>query len=239
VSILAPRVLCLQHNERVRALSVATWAAERGVDLTILRVDEAPLPAADAFTCVVVLGGSMNTDDVAANPWLDDERAFLRAVIQRPEARVFGICLGAQLLAEALGGSVSRATEREIGWHRIELTPAGQSSRVFGAAPPAFDAMEWHGDAWTLPPTATLIASSLTCATQAFEWEGRVFAVQFHPEFTYSRTRELVATTTDDLSTGAHVQSPEAILADPARFEAPRMLLYAWLDRALLTERSA
>ena len=229
------RILCIQHSERVRPLSVETWAAARDeVDLVVHRVDLEPLPRPDEFDRVIVLGGQMNTDEREAHPWLDDERAFLAELVERPHARVFGICLGAQLLAEVLGGSVGRAEHPEIGWHPITLTSDAAASDVFDTLPATFDAFEWHGDSWALPPGASLIATSPSCGTQAFEWEGRVHAVQFHPEFTHERTTQLAATTTDDLTVGGFVQPAEQFLADPRRFDESREQLFAMLDAALL-----
>jgi GMP synthase (glutamine-hydrolysing) len=230
-----PVVHCIQHAERVRPLTVADWANERDVDFRVVRLhdgDELPDPA--SIERLVVLGGGMNTDEADEHPWIPVERDWLQRVVAIDRAEVLGICLGSQLLAEALGGSVGRADVPEIGWTRIELTQAGRDDRVFGALPPAFDAMQWHGDAWTLPPGAVLAASSPTCATQAFVHGERVRAVQFHPEFTHARTTELAATTTDDLTPRGAVQSADEFLADPARFDALRELCFGLLDRALL-----
>lgn len=227
-------VHCFQHSERVRPLGVQRWATARDVELRVVRVDREPLPAAADISRLVVLGGQMNTDEVADHPWLAAERALLTELVARDDVRIFGICLGSQLLAEVLGGSVGRAEHQEIGWHSIQLTSEGRASRVFGALPSSFDAFEWHGDAWTLPPDATLTATGATCETQAFEWGDRVWAVQFHPEFTYQRTRELVATTTDRLDTGGAVQPADVFLADPARFTESEVVLDTLLDRALL-----
>ena len=232
-----PVVHCIQHAERVRPLSVADWAAERDVDFRVVRIDEGEdLPDPTEVERLVVLGGGMNTDQADEHPWIDVERDWLRRVLDIDRAEVFGICLGSQLLAEALGGSVGRADEREIGWTRIELTEAGRDDRVFGVLPASFDAMQWHGDAWTLPPGAQLAASSPGCATQAFTAGERVRAVQFHPEFTHARTTQLAATTTDDLTPRGYVQSPEQFLADPARFDALRGLCFDLLDRAFLAD---
>ncbi len=227
-------VHCLQHSERVRALSVADWAAARGIDLRIIRIDERePLPAAPLVERLVVLGGAMMTDQVDEHPWLDLERDWLRAVIQHGHARVLGICLGSQLLAEALGGKVTRAEVPEVGWQQVVRTSDGDSHPVFSALPEQFDAMQWHYDAWQLPPGAQLVATSDGCPTQAFAYGDRVLAVQFHPEFTLERTRELAATTTDDLTPRGCIQSPEQFLADPERFETMRELCFDLLDLAL------
>jgi GMP synthase (glutamine-hydrolysing) len=199
-----------------------------------VRVDLESLPDPREVELLVVLGGQMNTDEEAEHPWLDFERAFLAAVLELDRARVFGICLGSQLLAEVLGGRVGRADVPEIGWQRIELTEAGRRSPVFGVLEESFEAMEWHGDLWTLPPGATLTATSAGCPTQAFSFGERVHAVQFHPEFTFERTTELAATTTDDLDRGGAVQRAEQFLADPTLFDANARRCMQLLDAALL-----
>ncbi len=231
-----PVVHCIQHSERVRPLTVAEWAAERDVDLRVLRIDEGDeLPDPTSVERLVVLGGGMNTDQADEHPWIPVERDWLRRLVDADRADVLGICLGSQLLAEALGGSVGRTDAPEIGWTRIELTDEGRDDRVFGALPETFDAMQWHGDAWTLPPGARLVATSAGCPTQAFTFGDRVRAVQFHPEFTFDRTTELAASTTDDLTPRGCIQSPDEFLADPARFDALRVLCLELLDRSLLS----
>lgn len=230
-----PVVHCIQHSERVRPLTVADWATERELELRVIRIDLGErLPAAPLVDRLVVLGGQMMTDEVDQHPWLGLERDWLRAVIQHGNARVLGICLGSQLLAEALGGRVERAETPEVGWQRIERTDAGATDPLFSRLPDSFDAMQWHYDAWTLPPGATLTATSSGCGTQAFTFGDRVHAIQFHPEFTFERTTELVATTTEELQVGGCIQSPDEFLADPDRFARMRELCMHLLDTALL-----
>lgn len=229
-----PVVHCIQHSESVRPLTVAEWAAERGLDLEVVRVDlEERLPVPGEVERLVVLGGGMNTDQVDEHPWLAGEGDWLRDVVDLGRAHVLGICLGSQLLAGVLGGSVGRAAVPEIGWQRIERTVDGDADPVFAALPPTFDAMQWHGDAWTLPPGARLLATSAGCEAQAFGWGDRVRGVQFHPEFTHTRTAELAASTTDDLTPRSCIQAPEAFLAEPARFDALREVCVRLLDGAL------
>lgn len=231
-------VHCLQHSERVRPLTVVDWAVERGLDLRVVRVDLEPLPPVEEVERLVVLGGGMNTDEHDEHPWLLDERAFLREVIARDVARVLGICLGSQLIVEAIGGSVQRSPTPEIGWQHVRLTDAGRRSHVFSALPDSFHVMQWHGDEWLLPRDgAALAATSDGCANQAFTAGPRVSGVQFHPEFTLERTSQLAATTTDDLAPRGWIQSPDTFLAPVERFVQLRELCLQLLDRALLHEQ--
>lgn len=227
-------VHCIQHSDRVRPLTVAEWAAERGLDLQVVRVDrEDRMPVPGEVERLVVLGGGMNSDQVDEHPWLVGEADWLRDVVDLGRAHVLGICLGSQLLAHVLGGTVGRAAVPEIGWQRIERTGDGDDDAVFASLPGSFDAMQWHGDAWTVPPGGRLLATSTGCAMQAFGWGDRVRGVQFHPEFTYARTRELARSTNDDLTPRGCIQAPEEFLAGPARFDALREVCVQLLDGSL------
>lgn len=128
------------------------------------------------FDALVLYGGASNVAD--GDPWLVDELGWLRAQLDAG-VPVFGVCLGAQLLAAALGGEVTR-TAPEIGWHPVELTPEGVADPVLGVLPARFDACQWHSWQFSLPPGATRLASS-PAGVQAFRHR-RSVGVQFHPE---------------------------------------------------------
>lgn len=127
---------------------------------------------------VIVLGGPIAATDTERYPFLADEVALLRTRLTT-DLPTLGICLGAQLMALALGGDVGPG-EKEIGLAPIELTEAGRRSPL--AAFRGGDVLHWHGDEMTLPPGATLLASTPACRTQAFAYGKRCLGVQFHPE---------------------------------------------------------
>jgi GMP synthase (glutamine-hydrolysing) len=133
----------------------------------------------DAYDAVLVFGGAMHADQEAEHPWLEEEKALLRDLVHR-DVPVLGVCLGAQLVAEAAGASVRRASEPEIGWHEVEVTPAGATDVVLGGLAPRFIAFQWHSYEFTLPPGATALARSAVCL-QAFR-RGNVMGIQFHAE---------------------------------------------------------
>ncbi len=131
----------------------------------------------------------MNVYEEAEYPWLAAEKAFIAAAIGAGKP-VLGICLGAQLIAAVLGGTVSKGPQPEIGWYPVELTPAGRELPLFAGFPDRFTALHWHGDTFSIPPGATHVASSAACANQAFAYDGgRVVGLQFHLE----ETRESLA----------------------------------------------
>jgi GMP synthase (glutamine-hydrolysing) len=114
-------------------------------------------------------------------PHLRDEMRLL-ADATRARRPVLGICLGSQLLAAALGGSVQKAPHKEIGWYAVELLPAAGDDQLLAGLPRSFTAFHWHGDAFTLPPEAVPLASSPMTPLQAFRGGPRSWGIQFHFE---------------------------------------------------------
>jgi GMP synthase (glutamine-hydrolysing) len=138
-------------------------------------------PSLDGYRGLVVLGGPMSVDDVGRHPHLATEERLIRSAIER-EIPVLGICLGAQLIAKALGAEVSRNPEKEIGWYDVSLTEAGRRDPLFAHFRETESIFHWHGDSFDLPEGAAHLASSSACPHQAFRYRDRVYALQFHLE---------------------------------------------------------
>jgi GMP synthase-like glutamine amidotransferase len=131
---------------------------------------------------VLVLGGAMHVDQEAQHPWLRVELDVLRRLLDA-RTPVLGVCLGAQLLAQATGARVGPAQAPEIGWLPVDLTPSAREDELFASVPQRFDAFQWHHYAFDVPPGATELARSAVCP-QAFRLDGNSWGVQFHPEVT-------------------------------------------------------
>jgi GMP synthase-like glutamine amidotransferase len=170
------RVLSLIHQ---RDAAAGVFAAEVD-DLEEASFALGSPPAIDGYEAAMVFGGSMNVDDDL--PWLGDEKAFINELVEsgRP---VLGVCLGAQLVAEAAGGRVSRLQQPEVGWHEVERIA---DDPVLGALPGRFRALEWHGYRFETPPGAIELARN-DVGVQAFRLTDRpVWGIQFHAEVTRS-----------------------------------------------------
>ncbi len=141
----------------------------------------APLPDAHRADGLIFMGGPMSVNDDL--PFLATEMAFIRDAVGRDQP-VFGVCLGAQLIAKALGAAVRRNSQKEIGWFEVELTEAAASDRLFQGMGPTLPVFQWHGETFDLPPGATLLASSPACRNQAFRLGKATYGIQFHPEVT-------------------------------------------------------
>ncbi|HEX5990145.1 MAG TPA: type 1 glutamine amidotransferase [Solirubrobacterales bacterium] len=137
-----------------------------------------PLPPHDEVAGAVVMGGPMNVDEVERFPALAAEREWLAEAVER-EMPVLGICLGAQLLARALGAEVRPGEAPEIGFAPVEVVDP--EDPVIGGLAPRAEVLHWHGDVFDLPEGATHLASSERTACQAFR-AGNAWGVLFHPE---------------------------------------------------------
>jgi len=158
---------------------------------------------------LVFMGGPMSVNDEARLPWLVPEKAFIRAAIER-RIPVLGICLGAQLIANALGATVQRG-EKEIGWFPVE----GRAPAGCFPFPDRVEVFHWHGETFALPAGATHLARSEGCENQAFQVGDRVIGLQFHLETTPESARRLVTNCRDELTAAPFVQSEAQPLGGP------------------------
>ncbi|HYI75716.1 MAG TPA: type 1 glutamine amidotransferase [Gaiellaceae bacterium] len=158
---------------------------------------EAPGLAA-AYDAVMVFGGSQHPDQDDRFDWLAREEAFLQEVLAA-RVPVFGVCLGAQMLARAAGATVGPASAPEIGWHEVALTPAGRSDPVLGVLPPRATVFQWHHYTFGLADGATALAESPACL-QSFRLDGLpAWGIQFHAEVTREMLHGWIEEDPDDL----------------------------------------
>lgn len=211
----------LQHVEFEGLANIEPWARSKGFDITgtgLHRMEKLPDP--DSFDWLVVMGGPMNIYEEKEYPWLVSEKKFILDAIRKNKI-VLGICLGAQLLADVLGGKVSRNRHKEIGWFPVKMLPGAQSSVPFRNFPGSFAAFHWHGDTFSIPPGAEMLAESEACPAQAFSFNGgRVLGLQFHLESSPESVGKLVQNCSDELVEGEYIQQPEKMLRDEKNFTA-------------------
>ncbi len=232
----------LQHVPHEGPAAIAAWAAERGHALATTRLDRGePLPAVESFDALVLMGGPMSVHDETAYPWLVAEKRFLEQVLQC-DRRVLGVCLGAQLIAAALGRRVYAAPVAEIGWHPVTTLPAAARSRTFAEMPSPMVPFHWHGETFDLPEGALHLAKSEPCPNQAFEIEfdggpqrggALALALQFHLEATEESVRAMIEADGAALARVPGAPRPEDLLAKPSLWKANRPLLDDVLDRLM------
>jgi GMP synthase (glutamine-hydrolysing) len=201
-------LLVLQHIACEPPAAFEEELRSRGLELVRVELDEGEaIPERDDFAGIVVMGGPMGAYEEDEHPWLAEEKSYLREAVER-DVPVWGVCLGAQLLAASLGARVYRGPEAEVGLLPVELTEAAADDPVFASAPPSFPTLQWHGDTFDLPDGATLLARSPAYRNQAFR-VGRSYGLQFHVEV----TPELAAQWGE---VPAYAESLEAILGPGA-----------------------
>ena len=222
------RMAVLQHVDFEGPAAVADWAAACGVPLRVFHLHRnRTLPSLDDFDMLTVMGGPMSANDEAQLDWVGPEIALVREAIAADKT-VLGICLGAQIIAKALGARVYPGGAKEIGWFPVERTGAHP---LFDGLPESFTAFHWHGETFDLPHGAKLLAKSELTEIQAFAVGQRVLGLQFHMEATERSVQVLVSAAAHEIGCGAFEQQPGRILANLGQCARLRPLLDTVLDR--------
>jgi len=202
----------LQHAPFEGLGSIEPWLRAAGYRITGTHFYEsASLPSPDDIHLLIVMGGPMSANDEDEFPWLIAEKHFIRQCIERGKP-VLGVCLGAQLIASAMGARVFSNRTKEIGWFPIRAVP---TEGAFFRFPPVVEVFHWHGETFELPPGAVHLARSEGCENQAFQLGRSALGLQFHLEVTPETVREMVKYGRSELVPSDFVQSEEVILAAP------------------------
>jgi len=210
--------------------NVGLWASQRGYDLTGTRLYAGQaLPDLDKIDALAIMGGPMNIYQHRDYPWLIAEKRFIERAVRLGVPTV-GICLGAQLLADALGARVTQNREIEIGWFEMTLTPEADEMPLAKALPERFLAFSWHGDTFEIPTGATRLVESEACANQAFVYAQHVLALQFHLDYSAESIERMLAHCGAELVEASFIQTPTQITANLAKTEETRARLFTLLD---------
>ena len=219
----------LQHVPFEDIGSMRGWLAARDASINYTRFFDAGavLPGLKDVDLIIAMGGPMSVNDESRLPWLRAEKQFLRDAIARG-VPVIGVCLGAQLIASALGARVRPNRCREIGWFDIEAVAGGGGDQF--AFPDRVKVFHWHGETFDLPPGATHLARSAACRNQAMQVGRRALGFQFHLETTPDSAALLATNCAGELTGGEYVQSAADLLAAPPEDYAR---IHALMDAAL------
>jgi len=187
-------VLVMKHVEIEGPGLIEDFLRQEKTPYQILTLESGlRLPKLDNLTHLVILGGPMNVYEEDRYPFLKIEDLFIKEAIQRGKS-ILGICLGAQLIAKALGAKVFKAPVREIGWYDVSLTRIGSIDPFFSQLPKRFSVFQWHEDTFEIPLRAITIATSSFVPHQAFRYGENVYGLQFHLEVTHQMIREWMDT---------------------------------------------
>jgi GMP synthase-like glutamine amidotransferase len=220
------RVHYLQHVPFEGLAAIATYMDANGHEVSRSRLYcNESLPPLQGLDWLIIMGGPMSIHDGEEFPWLIEEKRFIREAIESGKL-VLGICLGAQLIADALGAEVYYSGHREIGWFPVSRAPEAATTWLGRAFPEQAEVFHWHGDTFDIPEGAVRLAESTACANQGFLYGNRALALQFHLETTPLSASALIENCGNELDNTRFVQSEQEILAEPARFEALNTILF-------------
>ena len=204
------KMAVLQHVPFEGPAAIADWAAARKIGVTVRHLYRGdPLPDLSEFDMLTVMGGPMSANDERVLPWLAPEIARVGDAIASDKI-VLGVCLGAQIIAKALGAKVYKGAQKEIGWFPVRAEAA---HALFEGLPGEFMAFHWHGETFDLPARAERLASTPGTANQAFAVGKKVLGLQFHMEATKESVNALMANAANEIGAGAYEQKPDAIRA--------------------------
>ncbi|MDZ7831856.1 MAG: type 1 glutamine amidotransferase [Desulfobacterales bacterium] len=195
--------------------SIQSWLTAQNASIHCTRFYESPiLPDITDIDLIIVMGGPMSVNDVSSFPWLEAEKQFIHEAI-RVKKSVVGICLGAQIIASALGARVYPGPQKEIGWFDIEAS-SDDTTGLF-RFPEKTTVFHWHGETFDLPPGAARLAKSSVCENQAFQVGKNVIGLQFHLETTPEALDLIIRNCGDELTDAEYIQKEPDMRAIPQK----------------------
>jgi GMP synthase (glutamine-hydrolysing) len=177
-------VLVLKHVPNEDAGTLADFLKKKKIQVRrVALYDGQKLPAGlERVRAVLVMGGPMNVAEEDKYPFLKEENVFIKKILDAG-IPCMGICLGAQLVAKALGAKVYKAKAPEVGWMDVTLTRAAKKDPLFSLIKsPRLKVLQWHGDTFDIPKAAVRLAKSRLAPNQAYRYKKNVYALQFHLE---------------------------------------------------------
>ncbi|KFI26120.1 type 1 glutamine amidotransferase [Paenirhodobacter enshiensis] len=227
------KILVFQHLPVEHPGALRDFWAEAGHDWTPVELDAGePIPEMEGFDLLVAMGGPQDLWQQDELPWMKAELAAIRRWVKDMGRPYLGICLGHQLLTEALGGRVTPMRTPEVGLAQVQQTAAGRADPLFQGIAPDMLTFQWHGaEASVLPEGAVVLAANAACPTQAIRWGRHAYGLQYHVEIT-------PVTVADWQQVPAYAESLETALGaerarDLAAEVAPRLPEFARAARAL------
>lgn len=207
------KIHCILHASFERLGAIEDWAVAHDHALTYTHIYEGEvLPSsADDFDWLILMGGPQSPLELDKFPYIADEVLLAKKAIYANKI-VFGVCLGAQIIAEALGATTLHSPNKEIGIYPVTVLAAAKDDPFFSKVYPTFNATHWHNDMPGIPEGAVLLAQSEGCPQQAFRYGDRVYGFQFHLEMTIPLIKGMVDNCPGDLKPGKYIRSIEELL---------------------------
>ncbi len=224
------RVHYLQHVHFEDIGSMSMYFEEKNFDVTHTRVYEnTDFPNLNEFDLLIIMGGPMGVYQESQFPWLAEEKTFIRTAIEANKI-VLGFCLGAQLIAQVCGATVTKNFTKEIGWFNVEPVKQCKDGLLNAHFSKSALAFHWHSDTFSLPQGAQHLAQTNACENQAFSINDRVFGFQFHLETTPKGAHDLIKHCANELTESEYVQSIDQLKGTMEQYLQINDLLNKILD---------
>jgi GMP synthase-like glutamine amidotransferase len=225
------KIQVLQHSSINTLGTIEEYAKIRNHKLESTRFYETKNPLEpDSFDLLIIMGGPMGIYDYEENPWLRDEKAFIKQAVEAGKP-VLGICLGAQLLADILGARVYENRYIEMGWFPVRAAGGENKPEFFERLPGEITVFHWHSRTFDLPTGAVHVYESEGCKNQGFIYNGRVVALQFHPEVNEERIKSLIERFGDGMANGLFVQEKKEMLGQREYLDGTKEFMFLILDK--------
>jgi len=223
------RIHIFQHVRFENPGCIENWIKDKTYYMTKTEFFTAgKIPPVSDIDWLIIMGGHMGVYDTAVFPWLIDEKEFIRQAIDNGKV-VIGICLGSQLIAEVLGGTVSMNRETEIGWFPVKKVITGDDVPLFHIFNDTETVFHWHGDTFTIPEGAIHGLSSSACKNQSFVYREKVLGLQFHIEVTEELLNAFLESD-DELIPASFIQSVDQIKKGYFNIKRNNEIMYSILE---------
>jgi len=225
------KIHVLQHSSINTLGTIEEYAKTKNYRLESTRFYETiSSPELDTFDLLIIMGGPIGVYDYKENPWLRDEKTFIKQAIEAGKP-VLGICLGAQLLADILGAHVYENRHMEMGWFPVKAPGSENKPEFLEGLPDKITVFHWHSRTFDLPAGAVQLFESEGCKNQGFIYNGRVVALQFHPEVNEDRILSLIKRFGDGMANGPFVQKKEKMPEQRKYLAATKEFMFLVLDK--------
>lgn len=226
-------IQCFQHVHYEDLGCIANWIELNGHILNYTRFFENNnIPNIDDVDLLIIMGGPMSVNDEGKFTWLKTEKNAIKEAIVKNKI-VIGICLGSQLVANVLGEEVYRNSEKEIGWHDINLIEQNESENIINNNTKRLKVFHWHGETYKLPNNSMRLAYSECCENQAFLYNKKVLGLQFHLEVTKNSVAAMLKNGRNELNNGKYIQSESEILNQTEFIESNNKIMFQILNRLI------
>ena len=224
---------CLQHVSFENPGTILEWVYNNNhsISYTYFFEENPVLPTLDSFDALLILGGYMNVNEEEKFSWLKAEKTFIKEVIESNK-KIFGICLGSQLLANILGAKVKKGIQKEIGFFPITFSSEAKNNAIFSHFQNQTTVFHWHGDTFEIPEKAIPIASSNAFENQGYMIENRILAFQFHIEMDENIIESLIENEPKELNKiGNYIQNAEMIRSNFKNLNQNKTDFFKTLDK--------